>query len=165
MLPGRIVPFHFLCTSCSDRKIFVQNIKNSLFDQWMLQLPGYIMGRWHFSRSRPTVEATLLINKHLKWFWSSQKAPLILNVGCLLWLPSAMQVLSHIHRRTFWIPLCPHVPNSTEDRSYRMIVLSTPKSILAGNPLVIPKYNRGNPECEASCGHKPSAGWMGDLSL
>lgn len=32
-LPGRIVPFHFLCTSCSDRKIFVQNIKNSLFNQ------------------------------------------------------------------------------------------------------------------------------------
>lgn len=34
-----------------------------------------------------------------------------------------------------------------------MIVLSTPKSILTGNPLVIQKYNRGNPEYEASCGH------------
>lgn len=115
------------------------------------------MGLWHFSHSRPTVEATLLITKHLKWFWSSQKAALIiLNVGWLLWLPSAMQVLSHIHRGTFWISLCPHVPNSTEDRSHHKIVSSTPKSILTGNPLIIQKYNRGNSEYEVSCGHSQS---------
>lgn len=97
------------------------------------------MGFWHFSCSRPTAEAALLITKRLKWFRVSQNAALtILNVGHLLWLPSAMQVLSHIHVRRFWITLCPHVQNSVEDKSHIWLVCP-PKYIHAENPLIYKK--------------------------